>query len=253
MKIRRAEFDKIIYALITGDFAVRTAEMTMDVASAIGLISAELRMLGMKIVSGHNFAEYADLVAASNRVLTEHFAIDYHTLSPVEGFWIVLTDGSGMPAATVAARLDCLGPMTLAQHWKMYLPRIYSSKTSGGVTISQRQHGFCQEVSGRVAYLGEMWVDDKFRKQGLAKKLAMLVQLVALLQFDPDFIYCWMWEDRAKSGFAQACGFTEVVARGIRWENPPSNKPEIAKLWLAGNRKSRLFDLALNVLECALE
>ena len=157
------------------------------------------------------------------------------------------------PVGTVAARLDLLGPMTLEEHWHQYLPRVYQADDGQPVEIDPRQHSFCREVSGRVVYLGQMWIAPSKREGGLGSRLAHLVQLAALLQYEPDYVYCWMWQCNVDGGFAQACGYTEIINRGIRWKKPPAGNAALKDLWLAGNRSSRLFDLALNVLHGALE
>lgn len=232
---------------------MRTVEMTMEIASAIGRTIDLLQSNGDTVVSGHNFVEYKQIVARAKRDLTEHFSIDLHTITPPEGFWMVILDAQEQPVGTVAARLDLLGPMSLDEHWRIYLPRIYKAEDGGPVEIGARQHSFCQEIQGRVVYLGEMWIEKNRRKEGLGKRFAHLVQLASALHLDADYVWCWMWQENAEGGFAQACGYSEIVRNGIRWKKPPAGNSSLKDLWLAGSQKSRLHDLALSVLHGALE
>lgn len=228
-----------------------TAEMTIEISAAVGILWRSLEREGVVLQTGHDFVKYEESVSKASRDLTEHFAINLHTITPVEGFWMTLHDQQMRLVGTVAARLDQLGPMTLDQHWKQYLPRVYKDAAGVPVQIADRQHAFSREVCGKVIYLGEMWITPSRRENGLASTLARLVQLVSLQLYDPDFVYCWMWADKAESGFAQSCGYVEIVRRGIRWKTYPAGNEGLKDLWLAGNRKSRLYDLALDVLHDA--
>ncbi len=219
-----------------------TIDLSFYACEAASQIRSELEREGDALLWGHDFTEFQDMVREADRGLTEHFSIQHQTFSPSGAFWLMLCR-SGVPVSTVAARLDLLGPMTLAAYWSQYLPRVYYDDAGHSVELDARQAAFPREASGRVVYLGEMWVAKSHQGRGVASLMARLVQVMSMQIFDPDNVYCWMRPKQASGGFPQACGFREIVPQGIRWTRPPAAAGDLSHLWLAGNRRSALDDL----------
>ncbi len=220
-------------------------------SNAVSFLQEELRSQGLFLRSGADFAEFSRSLSGIDRSLTEHFSVQYQTIMPPQGFWIMLTDEWGIPVGTVAARLDDLGPTSLADFWKIYLPRTYTAEDGKPVELKDRQPSFCQDTRGRIIYLGEMWVAERYRHRGVAATLAKLIQVKAFQRFSPvTGLYVWMRPQHASSGFAQACGFQTIVPDAIKWSKAPASRDKnisVSELWLAGNSAAALSDLVYDL------
>ena len=115
-------------------------------SNAVSFLQEQLRSQGLFLRSGDDFAEFSGSLRGIDRSLTEHFSVQYQTIMPPQGFWLMLTDEWGIPVGTVAARLDDLGPTSLAEFWKIYLPRTYTAEDGKPVELKERQPSFCQEA-----------------------------------------------------------------------------------------------------------
>eukprot|EP00903_Cladosiphon_okamuranus_P001619 g1617.t1 len=162
-------------------------------------VDAEARLIsrfglkGLSVQVGSDFKAFEQFASAYDRELTEHFSVLYQAILPPRGFWMMLVAPNGEVVATVAARLDDLGEATLADHWKMILPIVYKDAVGEPVSLKERQPSFCHEASGRVVYLGEMWVHSDWRRSGIGSDFARLVQIRAFRRFYPiSHLYVWM-------------------------------------------------------------
>lgn len=224
-------------------------ELSLRLADAISVLKRHLTNDGFSFRAGHSFKDFDKILRNSDKKLTEHFSTMFNTFTPDEGFWILLLDQDNNPVGTVAARLHPLGRnMSLAQWLQEYVPRIYKAEDGGPSELGSDQPAFCREALGRVVYLGEAWVARDVRREHLGGDLVKLIQLMSLLYFNPDFLFCWIRPKHAMTGFPQACGYKEVFPRAIRWIKPPAADLKVTDLWLAGNRRGGLEDLAGDVL-----
>ncbi|MBO6758302.1 MAG: hypothetical protein JJ902_18345 [Roseibium sp.] len=225
------------------------AAMNVELACAIAYQKEYLESYGYSLKVGHDFHEFNRLCENIKKDVTEHFSPIFNTLLPISSFWIMLTDPDGRPVGTVASRLEVFTDgATVASYLRSYLPRIYQTADGLPVQLAEKQPSFCEEASGRVVYLGEAHTVESARRNGLGGSLVKLIQLVSLLRFEPDYLYCWIRPRHAESGFPQACGYKEVFPRAIRWIRPPAPKSAVQDLWLAGNRRGGLLDLVGDVL-----
>ncbi|MCK7611993.1 GNAT family N-acetyltransferase [Roseibium sediminicola] len=206
---------------------------------------------GLSLQVGSDFRSFELFACAYDRELTEHFSVKFQAITPPRGFWMMLVAPEGEVVATVAARLDDLGESTLADYWKLILPIVYRDAYGAPVSLRERQPSFVQEATGRVIYLGEMWVHPDWRKTGIGSDLAKLVQLRAFRRFSPvNALYVWMRPREIKGGFASSCGFQTLIENAINWDRPPAErdaKSSVSELWLAGNKASALHDLVYDL------
>lgn len=107
--------------------------------------------------------------------------------------------------------------------------------------MAERQPLFAAKICGRVAYLGDLYVEPKFRNKGVAAALVKIAQIDAADEWNPDFIYGWMTPADVGSHLFPAYGFTAVHAAGIRWSVPPGTIG--GNLVFVGNNQSDLSDL----------
>lgn len=188
------------------------------------VLGFERRLLqqGLSIEYGADFDLFESLLSDTEKVrLTEHFRIDLNTYSPANAFWVRVINSSMETVAVCAARLDLLGTETLDVHLAKYWKRCYSGKGAESLRLAQRQPRFMREVSGSVAYFGELWVSPDWRGQGIHASLAPLAMTVALQKWNPDWMYCWVRPSAWSKRHPLAYGFSAVHPVGIRWENEP--------------------------------
>jgi GNAT superfamily N-acetyltransferase len=195
----------------------------VQVMEAYARLRAGLADLHLQLDEGADFGRALELVNEMGRAgLTEHFSPDLNTYTPPVAFWLRAVDGGGATVAFAAARLDDLGPMTLVDYWRAYWRRCYPA-ASGRCELAADQPAFSAAVTGRVVYLGEMWVHPDWRGRGLASLFAPAIQLLALARWEPDWLYVWMRPSLYRSGFDNlTCAFSRVYPRGIHWRTPPA-------------------------------
>ncbi|NBN78704.1 hypothetical protein GWI72_10540 [Microvirga tunisiensis] len=179
--------------------------------------------LGLRLEEGADFSHAVAFAMEMGRTgLTEHFSPDLNTYTPPGAFWLRAIDATGATVALAAARLDDLGPMTLADYWRLYWRRCYPGP-DGRCELAAAQPAFSAAVSGRVVYMGEMWVHPDWRGRGVAALFAPAIQMLSLARWEPDWLYVWMRPGLYGAGFDNlTCAFSRVYLRGIRWAVPPT-------------------------------
>lgn len=209
---------------------------------AWGVLKSQLHENGFCLRRGDSFECLESLIRGSQKpALTEHFRTDANTYFPDQAFWIAVETFSGELVARVATRVDDLGSQSLLEYWRRYWKRCYPGATGGRAEIAENQPRFAAEIHGRIAYLGDLYVESKFRNKGVATALVKVAQIDAADEWNPDYVYGWMTPADVGSNLFPAYGFTSVHSAGIRWSVPPGTISD--NLVFVGNSRSSLIDL----------
>lgn len=171
---------------------------------------------------GGDFARLENLLSESDKGgLTEHFSTALNTYTPENAFWLRAVGDQGDTVAVGAIRLDRLGVETLDVHLKKYWRRCYPDKTGEGVRVADRQPHFLREISGDVAYLGDLWVKREHQRKKIHEWFSPLAMVVTLQRWNPDWMYCWIRPSAWSKRYPLAYGFSTVHPVGLRWESGP--------------------------------
>ncbi|CTQ53569.1 hypothetical protein LP7551_02093 [Roseibium album] len=207
-----------------------------------GLLNKKLNDQGYCLRRGECFEELEKCIAGSTRPeLTEHFSTKQNTYTPRTAFWISVETHLGEAVGRVATRIDRLQGMTLVDYWRKYWQRCYPGEGGGQANLAATQPNFGGLISGNVAYIGDLYIEPEHRKNGIASALVKIVQLDALDEWEPDFVYGWMTREHVASPLFPSYGFRAVHTDGIRWNIPPGTIDD--DLVFVGNRYSDLDDL----------
>ena len=139
-------------------------------------------------------------------------------------FWLLLKR-SDIVVAAVCARMDDLGREPIAQFWRRTYKRHYSgSDASAFVFVADN---LLRDISGKTVYQGDFFVSPKYRFRktiSLLRDFARCLQALTFLEWDPDWVYAFMWSEHAEKGFSTIYGFTRCYPMVKRWSNGETNR-----------------------------
>ncbi|MCK7615217.1 hypothetical protein [Roseibium sediminicola] len=213
---------------------------------AWAILRDDLREKGYHIRRGVCFEELESRIAKSEKPkLTEHFSTEKNTYTPTQAFWLYVETSAGEIVARNAVRLDDLGEMTLVDYWRKYWKRCYPGVDNPSAELANRQPRFGKKITGRVCYQGDLFVEPGHREAGVGSAITKLLQIDALDEWKPDYLYGWVAPKHIGTRLFPSYGFRAVHARGIHWEIPPSTID--ADLTFVGNAADDLADLLLEI------
>lgn len=140
----------------------------------------------------------------------------WHDLSTADGFGLeVWVDGK--LAGGLAARHHDLGRAALAEHWADSYKRLYG----GGETTPVSN--FCAaargEIRGRIVYLGQLYLEEKYRGTGINLGLILhYMHALSVQKWSPDWIYGFVRQADVLSGRAAWYGFTRQYVCAQVWD-----------------------------------
>ncbi len=127
------------------------------------------------------------------------------------GLWIVGHDEAGNLVHVQAVRCDDLDWTTLADWWRIHFRRIYNCP------IFAQQHPVAENMTGRIVFHGEFWVDKREARKLLSPALGRYAQAVAMLRWRPDYIYGLTSSRHSKAGFAARMGYKHKSECAVDW------------------------------------
>lgn len=161
--------------------------------------------------------------------LSEPFHPEFMDIISANAMLMVGENANGEVVTVQAMRKDDLTGCTLAEFWMKNLRRIHNGE------IGEVHCPSAQKITGQVVYHGELWVAEELRKYRLAATLARLAQAIALLRWNPDFIYGFVSSKLAQRGFPLREGYQHISPAGTHWRRSPSNVS--GDDWLAWNAR----------------
>ncbi|MCA1241932.1 hypothetical protein LC092_05745 [Stappia stellulata] len=198
---------------------------------AFSILESNLKAKGVHPMLGRDFAWLdAELSSQKSRSgsgvkgeLLPHFSPMLNTYAPKEAFWLTLNNEAGEIVAVIAARLNDLGSQPLTRHLEAYWTRCYRSEGGHPVAVRRQDDLFSDAITGRIVYLGELFVSVHWRGRDLSRLLCRLAQVVAFNLFEPDYLYAWMRPVHIEKGLHSRWGFSEEHRHAILWERGPAS------------------------------
>lgn len=207
-------------------------------------------MLELGVVKLHYSQDPRELdrVVASleKGALGEHFRASLHTLPPNRVAWITALDSRNNVIGLVAARLDDNSGWTLQDYIKRHFERCFFTKEGDDLRVSNGCSQFAQAYSGRCAYLGEGWIDPKYRRKKLASHLVRFLMLIVWDEWKPEVAYGWMRKRHAEKGMAYDWGFSIVYQNAVQFENEPCDE-ELKDAHFVANETIGIHQMILTI------
>lgn len=185
---------------------------------------------GVRMVVGSDFNEYHKelLKFRPHQPLGAPFDPTIHNMSSKNCFWVIGYDSDNRVVHTQAMRVIDLGSRSLADHMNADFRKYPPVGVDLDLDASRYRPGpGARRITGKAAYHGELWIDDKseeFRGTGLSELLGQYAFLLALERFDPDFVFGFVARPVAHKGLAERLGFMHNEPRAVNWRMAESPK-----------------------------
>ncbi len=139
---------------------------------------------------------------------------NWNDFSEREAFGLMLRQ-NGRDIGGVAGRFIDLGRQTHDDHWRQSYRRMYGG---GEVVPVRRACPASTKVSGRIVYLGELYLAEESRGIGGVSALTLyLMHTLVALRWSPDWIYGFMRAQDVLRGKAAQYGFTRAYPGAQKW------------------------------------
>ncbi|MDX1711412.1 MAG: hypothetical protein R3316_09790, partial [Rhodovibrionaceae bacterium] len=178
---------------------------------------------GMRLSVEEDFDAFARVsrTAPGRAPITPMFDPERSDLGGGKAFWIKGVDEAGDVVHLQAARVDDLDGMPLID----WLEGLWAFYADPAATAKAQEVCFCaapmaMEITGRVAYHGEVWLRDgcnSFRGYGLGGVLPRMAIAVALKRWQPDYMYGIAWPRIVEKGMARFYGYRHFQPHGAMW------------------------------------
>lgn len=209
--------------------------------AAIGSLYLDLLNLGFRVEDSCDFEEFKNICKLrDNPSVGAHSDGELFEFTDGNSFFMAVYDGDDNLVATVAAMYDDLKKTNLAQIWQRRLPRLYGGK------IRKIRSPSAFDISGKIVYLGDFWVQKGYPSNGLGLLLPRLSLLYSLNKFRPDFCYA-LHPPRMAERRAMEIGFSHSQRRAIQWDTLPKDFNE--DFWISYARADDLHHLAYSIVE----
>lgn len=169
----------------------------------------------------------------------------HHHIGPENGFWLKGTNDQGLITHIQAIRFDDLTGTNLAQEYERLTAFYFDPMVSA--EESEICHSFApiaRRITGRTCYHGENWLrpgDHGLRGKGLSRILPKIAMGLALIRFNPDYLFGFGYDKLVNNGVILQYGYHHFQPGVIRWHRPSRDKP--LDVWLAWMERQDLIDM----------
>lgn len=145
---------------------------------------------GVRLSIGFDFHEYVSVtgIIPTKRRTYPVFRPDRSPIKSGEGYWFVGVDKDNEIVVVEAARLYDLSNTNLAEHLESL--RFFYADPSEHAHPDDRcicRAPSARQITGKVAYHGDLWVRSDFRGQGMPEIMTGMTRGVSLAMWAPDF------------------------------------------------------------------
>lgn len=149
---------------------------------------------GIRLSIGLDFNEYVAIARNTPTKSPTHpiFRPDRSPIKYGEGYWIMGVDKNEDVVLMEGARLYDLSHSNFAEH----LESLKAFYADPAIHAHPQDRCTCtapsaKEITGKVAYHGDLWVRSDFRGRGIPKITTGIGRGVTLAMWAPDFV-CWL-------------------------------------------------------------
>lgn len=223
-----------------------------DVVVRFSMVLRNLEEMEIRVKIGDDFHEYRALRTQQieRGPMYPMFDVASSYIDHNNGFWICGFDPDGELVHTQAVRcLDLFG-ISLAAHLELHRQKYITPDS----TPDPNQTYFSgpealNTITGKVAYQGDFWLRAKGlagpRSQGATALLSRLLLEVAVIAWDPDFVFAFVPKPLAAKGAHLRYGYIHCEAG--RWIGPDQQVTDEDHLvWMSAKDLASSFSQALD-------
>jgi hypothetical protein len=158
-------------------------------------------------------------------------------------YWLILRDFEGAAAGMVGARMDETGREPLSAFSVRKLRNIFPEEADVPVR-ADRLPRIAQEISGRVVYLGDLFVGPGLRSTNrqMLRTLSLLQYCTIYLKWrDLDWVYAFLRDRDVSRGAPWLYHFPRVYPMAHSWTLRPS--VQTGEHWLAAMDRLEFTDV----------
>lgn len=186
-------------------------------ATCLGLLEEQ----GYAVIIERSFAPIQDeLPAFGKTILTPNLDPAQNDFTSANHFCLTLRKSDEL-AAVVAVRLDRTGNDSIDRFWADNYTRLYPTKDGKGA-VSPEPTEILRGISGDIAYIGDLFIKDKFR--GYMPTLMCFVlyaHSISYAQWKPDWIYSFQRRADVLAGRTDQYSFNSRHPGILVWNDPP--------------------------------
>lgn len=184
------------------------------------VMEAEAHGISLELLSDFDHLREVVNSTEGRAPLTPIFDSLVSDISSENGFWILGRGADGTVLHVQAIRRDVIRGESLAEHlaargaWFMsaHIPAIPAASDYAACR-------YVRAMQGVVCHHGEVWLNPagQVRGKGMAVCLPRLGLALALMRWQPDYIYGFVHPDLVLKGIPARYGYTHFHPHGIRW------------------------------------
>lgn len=164
--------------------------------------------------------------------LTPNFDPTKSNIGPTNGFWMKGVDIAGDVVFTQAARMyDCSNTTLALLHQSLRAfysdPVKHAEEAETCVCDAPATHF----ITGQVCYHGELWLNPKYRAQGLPLSLSKLLMALVLQRWAPDYLFGMAQPGICTKGVGACYGYRNMQPHGMIWTIPSSGTLDEWVIW----------------------
>lgn len=220
----------------------------LSVARVVTRLVDELDEMGFQVAVKSDLVEFNALKIS----LRGERAHPYHDpeicgLTPDRAFWMTISERSGRIVGIQAFRMDDVSP-SLADWAPAYTIGLYMRRQEIMVPMRAMppQNSITERIRGRLAYHGELWIHNDFRKRRLSLWFGRIGLLLCLLKWHPAAIWALAGQSMAMNGGMLRLGYSHLERGFFRWQWVSEGIDEIE--WIAIAERSGLEQLVDEIL-----
>jgi hypothetical protein len=217
----------------------------LQIARYVAVIDRFAGDSGLNLEMCRDFGEFRDIrnSMTDRSPMSPIFDPSVTDVGPGNGFWLKGTDASGKIVHLQATRRSDLEDVSLVDH--LYeLRRLYrlpGLDMEADVDRDSLRAPALRQITGKVCYHGEIWLDQSLRGKGLSALLPRLLLALALLKWSPDYVFGFVPTKIAYRGILTQYGYMHIQPGGIFGK--PANAIEPVNKWLAWLSRQDLVHL----------
>ncbi|KIC12846.1 hypothetical protein RA19_00075 [Leisingera sp. ANG-M1] len=195
-----------------------------------------LSQAGLQVEMFTDFEKVPETAAQTGRQFQmPGFAIERADHTRNSAFWLFLKD-DGSYIGGAAAMLQDLGRETLADYLLRTSRHHFPNGAGGGVESVAEP--LAREVSGRLAYIGELNFLPGYRGKRAERlePFMRIFQVLAIQKWDVDWIYAFIPDRHMQARLDLVYGFSRAIPRAQKWRDP---EPEVrsSSEWFVGSSR----------------
>ncbi len=191
-----------------------------DVVFAVKQVAAcekRFRELDVSLEIDTDFQRFKEVCLTCGRgSIGRPFDPSFNDILPHNGFWVAGWK-EGKLVFTVAVRMDDLQQMDLSTFWRRHLGRLFPEGDANWLDSDVDSE--LRKISGKVAYHGELWVNDHNRGSGIAPLVCLYSIAWAVIAIRPDWVVAIVGGAGLSGGLSFREGYTnaEPLIHEWRW------------------------------------